>query len=64
MEQMTFLPLTITIPIFIEELRISPIVTNTCPTSMPYMHKMTFFLFIVILKIPNNSDIMEEQTPY
>jgi hypothetical protein len=64
MEQMTLLPLTITIPIFIEELRISPIVTNTCPTSVPYVAKMTFFLFNVIFKIPNNSDTMEKQTPY
>jgi hypothetical protein len=64
MEQMTLLPITITIPIFTKELRIGPIVTNTCPTSVPYVHKMTFFLFIVIFKIPNNSDIMEEQTPY
>jgi hypothetical protein len=64
MEQMKLLPLTITIPIFTEELRISPIVRNTCPTYVPYMHKMTFFLFIGILKIPNNSDTMEGQTPY
>jgi hypothetical protein len=61
---MTFLPLTIIIPIFTEELRINPIVTNTCPTSISYMHKMTFFLFIVILKTPNNNDTMKEQTPY